>query len=440
MVDLMSLDPNNSGPSRFYGTRVTVQLTSKRKAAPTWEELQQYIREVCRNLEFELTLEHITTDGVETFEVVAEGLVVPIPAHLTATAIRIPVDVADLGLKGEIVFYRAPESASAQATLANATPINAMDVPVLPRTYGLHGTLLRGGFRVGGVPGLPTFTLAPDADARVEVTRSTQDARSLPVTDLSRSRLTEQIEIEASIFRVWMEFLLRNIEDIEARPIGNPEINQELFRNAKWLESYSAFDLFRLAKSAWPHRFGDPSESRKTFERWQSGRGRSIWVGGAYSNDLATVIFGLILPKITSIVVGDEGNYFARPPRLGWQDMLGGWHTQIRDGLRWPTFVEFIPPIADVLFDTYGNNAFLNKKFERQFDEFELSEVNLLRPLITRLVRARSVGRREQFERSEIDLLVRFSQAAGDLRVMQYRVSHNIGELIKGKSQMPEGV
>jgi hypothetical protein len=278
--------------------------------------------------------------------------------------------------------------------------------------------------------------LAPEVDARVEVSRSVQNARSLPVTDLSRSRLTEQKEIEASIFRVWLEALLVRIGDIEARPIGDPNISKELFLSANWLESYSAFDLFRLAKTAWPYRFRDASKTRTLFVDWEKGEGSSLWAGGTYSRDLSSAIFGMILPKITSIVVGDEGNYFARPPSVGWRDVLENWNTFVREGVSWPIFADYLPAVDRWLYDCYSGNNFLNKRFEEHFDGFELLEIQSFPSLLEKLVSARNSIRAVQFERSEISLLVRLSEVGGDLRIRRFGASHKVRDLITGKAEM----
>jgi hypothetical protein len=306
-------ETDNSGLSRFYGTRVTVQLTSRKTAAPTWQELKTYIENVCRNLDFTLTLEHVTTEGSETYDILPEGLNVPVSPQFSTMAIHIPVDDPDLGLKGEIVFYRARESKLARATLAGETSVELMDR--LPEQfYGGSGILLRGGFALGAVPGLPSFPLAMDADARVEVYKSVQNPRSLPVTDLGRSRLSERNEIESSIFKIWLKALLANLDDIEHRPIGEPTVPRKQFRDAKWIEdSYSAYDLFRLARTAWPFHFKDAAKTKKLFDGWEKGEGQALWAGDAYSRNLPNVVFDMVLPKITSIVIGEGGNYFARP-------------------------------------------------------------------------------------------------------------------------------
>jgi hypothetical protein len=428
-------ETDNSGLSRFYGTRVTVQLASRKTNAPTWQEVKEYIEKVCKNLDFVLTLEHLTAESSETFELQPEGLSVPVPPDLSSTVIQIPVDDPDVGLKGEIVFYRAPESALTRATLASETPVELMDRPADPRIYGRAGILLRGGFAVGAVPGLPSFARAPDADARVEVYKSVQNARSLPVTDLGRSRLSEQNEIQSSIFEIWLKALLIRLDEIEQRPLGDPSVSRGLFRAAKWIEeSYSAYDLFQLARTAWPFRFNDPAKTKKLSDSWDNGEGSALWAGDSYSQSLSNVIFEIVLPKITSVVVGENGNYFARPPKTGWQDVLRNWTTFVSDNLVWPIFADFTHPVEDYLCECFSGNFFINKKFESQFEGFELSEIRSATGLFEKLTTARFTGRPAQFSQIEIKLLLRFSDVVGDLTVRRYSKSYTVRELVKGKT------
>jgi hypothetical protein len=425
-------ETENNGPSRFFGTRISVQLTSRKTPAPTWDEVKEYIESVCKNLEFSIILEHVTTKESESFELLPEGLKVPIPPHLSATAFQIPVDDPNLGLLGEIVFYRAPESKPAQALLAQETPLHLVERPGMQSRFGI---LLRGGFAVGSVPGLPSFTLAPSAEARIEVSRSIQNPRSLPLTNLARSRLTEQKEIERSIFRTWLEALLINIEDIEKRPIGDPAVSKELFREAKWMESYSAFDLFRLARTAWPLRFKEPLSASELLPAWEKGEGPAIWVGDVYTRILPSVIFGMILPKVTSIVVAKDGNYYARPPGKGWRAELQNWNTFVADNMTWPLFAEYISPVEHFFYDCYSGQNFLNKKFEERFDGFDVSDVQLLPTLFEKLVNARNAGRQVQLTRSEISLLSRVSEIAGELTIRRFGERYTIRDLVKGRSQ-----
>ena len=146
----------------------------------------------------------------------------------------------------------------------------------------------------------------------------------------------------------------------------------------------------------------------------------------------------MILPKITSIVVGENGHYFARAPSPGWQNVLEEWHTFVDDDVRWPAFADYISPITGWLYDCYSGNNFLNKQFERHFDGFEASEVQSFPSLLERLVTARSGIRQIQFEGAEIELLMKLSAAVGDLKVRRHGLSYKVRDLIAGRGQPPE--
>jgi hypothetical protein len=296
-------EEENAGPSRYYGTRVTVQLASRSEGTPSWQQIKSYVRDVCRNLSFPLYLEHFSSSGTEHSEIHPEGLVVPVPEHLLEAAVRIAVDDQQVGLKGEIVIYRQSEAASAEAALAAHAPVEAQ--PNVPqKRWGGAGVLTRGGFSVGSVPALPHFVLTPDADARIEATRDQILPRSLPRTDLSRSQLVQQKEIGDVVFRAWLDALLSHIEETEAKPIGSPDIDDQLLREAMWLESYSAFDLYRVACTCWPFRYKDQKSFRKRLGLWENGDGSILWIGDTYSTQLHKKIFDLILPSISELKVG----------------------------------------------------------------------------------------------------------------------------------------
>jgi hypothetical protein len=115
-----------------------------------------------------------------------------------------------------------------------------------------------------------------------------------------------------------------------------------------------------------------------------------------------------------------------------------GWHTFVSDNMNWPVFAEYLYPITGCLYDSYSGNNFLNKTFEKHFDGFEIREIDSVPSLIDKLVSARSGHRLVQFERAEIDLLMRLSAAAGDLRVRRFGAFHTVRDLITGRGQSLE--
>jgi hypothetical protein len=425
-------EAENTGSARFYGTRVSVQLTSRKGPAPTWHEVKQYIEDVCRNLDFSLMLEHVNSEGTEASELQAEGLKVLVPSHLSDTALRIPVDDPDVGLRGEIVIYRAPESKTAEEALAETNPLGVHAKEGARRWRG-DGILLRGGFSIGEVPGLPRFILTQPADARVEVQKITARARSLPTTDLSRSRLSDGQEIENSIFKIWLSALLDRLDDVEVRPIGAPDVYPELLRRARWLEKYNAFDLYRVARTAWLCTFQD-SKATEHLQEWESGKGSRIWCGDSYSNRLSTTIFDLILPKVTSIVVGDKATYYARPPISAWREKLLSWNSFVTENLDWARFAEYSSSVKNDLYDVYSSDNFLNKRYESQLAGFDESEIERFPKLLEQLSNARDRGTQAKFTSTDIALLNRLADAAGDLTINRFGTRRAVSDLVKGQS------
>src|SRR5205085_98527 len=137
--------------------------------------------------------------------------------------------------------------------------------------------------------------------------------RSLPFTDLGRTRLSEEQAVASSIFRIWVEALLKNIDDVECRPFGNPLIDVELARDAEWLEHYSAFELYRLAKTAWTENYGQ-SVTKNMIKDWERGKRGTLPIGRPYPRALSDTILNMILPKIVRIVLDRHGHAHVYPP------------------------------------------------------------------------------------------------------------------------------
>jgi len=278
-------ESQNLSPSHLPGTRVSIRLGSgpNRLDPPTWREVEYYLRQVCRNLDYPILLQQMTSSGNVETQLLPEGLCVPVPQHLANAAFHIEVDNPIEGLKGEIVLFHAGEAGAAEAALAAETPIRPVEQhSYAHRTWRESGVLLRGGFNVGPVPGLPEFVLTPNADARIELTKDPQHPRSLPITDLARSRIVKPNALANSIFKIWCRTLLDSIKDIEARPVGAPDVLTDLFAQARWLEEYNAFEVYRLARTCWRSKFRNPGKAGIAIADWESAR------GGRYGSTIAT--------------------------------------------------------------------------------------------------------------------------------------------------------
>lgn len=417
-------DRNTLSP-RFHGTRVSIRLASRDPTKiPSWGEVETYLRSVCRNLDYPLSLQHVAPAGTTETQLLAEGLSVSIPEHLQEAALVIPVDEPTFGLQGEIVLFRAEEGSEAEATLAANSPISTapeegLGSGILKHAWGQHGILLRGGFAVGTIPGLPNFILTPKADGRVEVRKDRERPSSLPVTDLSRSRLLESDEIAGQIFKIWFGALVNGLDDLEARPIGSPDIDQRLFRRAKWLEEYSAFELYRLARTGWCSSTGDIGKRRRRITKWETGNGDDLLVGAGYGSQLHWTIFELILPKITQLMVGDGGHYYVIPPHPGWEDEFRAWNSFISDGMSWGPFALYSTELGDVLYDVQARQ-FLNIAYRDRFAGFSDQDLRAVPALLYDLAGARYYQHQARIASQSIPLVDRVLSVAADLTIDRF--------------------
>lgn len=428
--------PNASIP-RYFGTRVSIHLSPKveQEKIPTWEEVERNLRDVCVNLDYPLVLQHITRSKTIESEIVPSGLGVPISAHLAEAAYTIPVDAPELGIRGEIVFFREHESRVAEQKLANQNPVRTVDELSIRRTRGQarNGILLRGGFVIGGVPGLPdSYPVSPDA--RVEVSRDEANSKYLPATNLARSALVEASELERNIFKIWLDALMLSVRDIEKRPIGSPSINSQDLSKAAWLQKYDAFHVYRLARACWASSLERGLVDEEKISNWEKGKGEPLFVAESqhYQTELHWAIFSLILPKICKLVVGPVKYgyaYFLAPPAKGWQTALKKWNTYINDGVAWGRFAIYANSAANILFECSSRIEFLNVQYKDRFVDFTGDELLSSIESLDRLVASNESGRQLDISASELDLLNRFLTAAKDLKIRRFNRVIQLKEL-----------
>jgi hypothetical protein len=380
------------------------------------------------NLPYIIALEHVTQASVEESIIEPTGLHLVVPTHLLKATLTIPVQDNENGLDGEIVLFRASEGAAAEKKLADEIAIRSTegDTEAEERSY-----LLRGGFFVGPVPGLPDFGLSPHPLACVEVRRNRDRPNALPTTNLSRSELVEEPEIGSAIFRIWLDALLQSLKKIERRPIGSPEINQQALRGASWLQRYSALDLYRLAKSCWMSQFQGDTKAKAAVKQWEAGRGKPLWLSHSHPRSLYWHIFELVLPNLTELRVAN-GRYLVCPLRKGWKDKLKNCHTFINEALSWGQFVSYIDDEEEFLWDAYSGHRFLNAKYQDKFANFTFAEVHRMRNLFDRLGLYKSIGQQTLLNPSDVDLMRRVVAAAGDLKVNRFDEQYTVASLVLG--------
>jgi hypothetical protein len=153
-------DPN-PGLQRLRGTRVTLVLvrggkrsSDDKRVPPTWEEVKEYLEDVCRDLPYRLNLEHVAGKKIAEEFIDPRPMKADLPARYADKALRIPVSDGVIGLEGEVAIVPYPVVAQVDKDMFRESPIQ------ISATDGDKGedntsVLLRGGFKIGEVPGLP---------------------------------------------------------------------------------------------------------------------------------------------------------------------------------------------------------------------------------------------------------------------------------------------
>lgn len=225
----------------------------------------------------------------------------------------------DHGIEGEVVIFRNAEKRAAERTLAGDRPVRVVENSEHLRMMGRGGMLLRGGFLIGSVPGLPLYS--DEFDARIEVIKDQNSPRYPPITNIARSGIIEASDIEDTVLRAWLENLLKLLPDVENRPVGSPHLDERLLSRVKWIENYDAYDIYRLAKSCRCSLYSDPKAAKAAAEEWEQGHGPLHAAGGS-STMLHWWLYSLVLPKICSLILDDDGRLKFGSPKSGWQKDL----------------------------------------------------------------------------------------------------------------------
>jgi hypothetical protein len=346
-------------------------------------------------------------------------LAVSVPEHLIDVAVRIPVDTAEI--VGEIVLYRESDEQHAEAKLASAVRIETVS-----RTED-DQPLLRGGFRVGNVPSLPHVLLSHACDAQIELKARGGRSKVLPGTDLARGAVDGEQDIGSAVFQQWFEFILKNIEEFERRPPGDYELRERAFSGTRWLENYSALEVFRAAKVFWKCALGSQSEFDLRMADWENSKGPHVVLGQSYS--FHRFLLALVLPRVCSMVALERGRQGILPPKANWKSELSACKTFVTKRIPWPLFVVFAPEIADVLIDLYPGMDYFNIKYKSRFAAFETEELSMLPAILDIAKNAQKWKRRARLSASRADLLRRTVEVAGDLSISHLGTRILIGDL-----------
>src|SRR6185295_14148376 len=154
--------------------------------------------------------------------------------------LRIPVSDHDFGIEGEIALVNS-----------QALRRSGLALPILSfqetNPFKLENTVLRGGFKIGGLGLLPVTggRIRLEAGARLRLTWQNRSSRRYLSPNLARNSIADKKEIEEVVTRWWLTYLLRNAGTLPAGQIDRLQ-NYFPLHDCKWLEEFDALTIYKF--------------------------------------------------------------------------------------------------------------------------------------------------------------------------------------------------
>jgi len=415
----------NTGLQRLRGTRVSLTLVrggpgneSETDVAPTWEEVKEYLDDVCQELPYRLNLRR-TAGGITIEDYVdPRPLGVAVRAPYDSRATRIPVDDPTAGILGEIAIVPSQAMRELDRNRVESSPTEVSGevrkgqrIPQAFRWEQNPSVLLRGGFKVGKVPGCPESNYAR-IDTRVRLLWRSSETQRYSATNLSRTRIIDELAIGEAVTQAWITHL---IERRAALPQGFLyDLRAGTFYFGKWLERYSALEVYELARNGWHYALADAKRSLDPVADWEAGRAPAKF--GDHYIVVAEALLALVLPRVAPNRRMDEkGDVYVMPPSRDWRDVLRAWHGFVSRPVPWSRYVCYTDRIADHLHHSW--RGLYNEKHANRLGGFTEEELDRAGQLFYTLLDNRRAGIPTDLDLERAMLLDRLVGVAGDLEI-----------------------
>jgi hypothetical protein len=404
---LIRLDEHdNTGPGRHRGTRVSLLLTrggrDEKAQPPSWGEIKSYIEYVCQDLQYPLTLVHSVDNVHEEYVVERRGINIDIPPEWLPSSFVIPLMNKSLGFDGQMLFLRKFDRVDDNKNAS--VVVDVEDKLGVPKNMRDDPVLLRGGFLVGEVPGIPR-----NVHARVRLTWDTTPRRLYWGTNIARSGIRDTEALGTAIFRTWFEQLLSVSADVPAEIFGyyslpdHPDVSKEL-------EKYNALKMYELVRPAWEKQLAVGGHS---LLEWENGTSGPL-PGPRYS--MMFDILYHILPRMTRPYRGDEIWQWAAPASE-WRKMLD--HPLgdiVNPGMLWAQYPE---NIMEFLCVPRSNGfTYLNIRYQKDLSDLLEEHLNRAPSLFDQLLFAFRDQRPTRFKREHANLIRVFAESVGNHRLL----------------------
>jgi hypothetical protein len=417
----------NAGLQRFRGTRVSLSLArggwesqQGTPTPPTWNQVKLYLERVCQNLPYRLKLEHLGR-GHTTSEVIdPKPMVAPVPAPYETRALRIPVADAAGQLEGEIAIVPYPV-----VRVVDQDRLKESVVATSQEGTTETSTLLRGGFNIGPVPGLPSgLSRAPVVSASVKMLWRDGEDQRYARTNLARTAASDERAIARKIEDIWLRYLIDNRAQIPEGSLyglyrgrdhrSRYRVPRGNLSELAWLQTYSALALYELARNGWQYSLRNRQKELDPVADWEFGKGWAYISTGELYGEILELVLPRIAPERSMTRFGDV---YVMPPERDWRKMLALSSDFISKPVRWSQFVHYTGDIADRLHHNWHYNGPFNKKHAKRLSAFSEEDLDKSAGLFDTLLRDRRERRPSELKEQHSALLDRLIDAAGELEI-----------------------
>ncbi|WP_339258041.1 hypothetical protein MKZ12_29570 [Paenibacillus sp. FSL R5-0713] len=428
----------NEGPGRYKGTRVTLYLTKdyENMEDTFWNSAKKYLRDVCVDLPYILELQYVSKDGqlsVEYIEPIKK--VIDIPESLLKHSLKMEVDDVETGLKGEIVLinptyldYEVNEYIEKKGFILSDEESFWNDVTrsEYSEFNESNSRLIRGGFKIGQVPGLPESEIfgINNSFSHISLDWRKSDNMRYPRTDLARNSLAEKGNISDSINRIIITYLINNSENIHIDLLTSIIYRKRTVEGRKYLENYNALKLFNIfinchayARDINPVDLLAWKKGEILLPYYKYGNEKRY-----YENYLFTTILDMLIKYISKPVVS-KNTIQLKPPIENWEETLYNLANFQDESDGWGLFAEFEEQYEDVLYIDVLHYEFFNEKYKiLLMENFRYDELSLFEKILSKM----TLISHDKINRYEYDILERMSKIVGDASIIPFSGSDEI--------------
>jgi hypothetical protein len=411
----------NTGYEAVEGTRVTLHLDFNNDdvRSLSWSTMLEYIQHTCVGLPYSITLRRTNAENdlLEETQVSSLGLSLPIPEELNVSAIRMKVGSPEELVEGEVILFPYPDiNKYQQDALENQKYSRTAETGSRSTYSGVPASILsRGGFSLGEVPGLPRYVGFRTASTGIlRLNTSAKQNLNQPKINIPRTRLIDgQVEIEQFVLKSWLEPMIINpniVKKLAPQMLGVGRAKESLL-SSKWLEEYSALQIYKLARALAVNSDGTSKEDE--FVEWECGEGNPIWLG-TFDDYVSRILWELVLPPVCTLITGEGGSLYVGSPISGWIEALQKNYGFVSSGERWSHFSRYTKPIDHLLYYSYPSCKWLSDKYQELLSDFSDDDFTALTRLFDKLVSSRAHTYLPNLTVFEITLLNRVVTIAPD--------------------------